>query len=92
MLSNTYNVQDFTNTELFDAPTMAINGQLDIENRTLTARYNGKTFIFIADNTKAALKSLVFYARNSRAINRTEESELYSLVDELFEEKKYNKK
>lgn len=88
MLSNTYNVQDFTKTELFDAPTMSINGQLDIENRTLTARYNGKTFIFIADNTNAALTSLVFYARNSRAINRTEECELYSLVDELFEEKK----
>ena len=67
---------------------MAINGKLDIENRTLTARYNGKTFIFIDDNTKAALKSLVFYARNSQAINKTEESELYSLVDELFEGKK----
>ncbi|WP_282798991.1 hypothetical protein [Lactococcus lactis] len=53
MLSNTYNVQDFTKTELFDAPTMSINGQLDIGNRTLTARYNGKTFIFIADNTNA---------------------------------------
>ncbi len=85
LLSNTYNIQDFTKTELFNAPTVSINGQLDFENRTLTARYNGKTFIFIADNTKAALNRLVFYARNSQAINKSEESDLYSLVYDLFE-------
>ena len=84
MLSNTYNIKDFTKTELFNAPTVSISGQLDFEHRTLTARYNGKTFIFIADNTQASLKKLVFYARNSRAINRSEESDLYSLVFDLF--------
>jgi hypothetical protein len=85
LLSNTYNIKDFTKTELFNAPTVSINGQLDFKNRTLTARYNGKTFIFIADNTKAALNRLVFYARNSQAINKSEESDLYSLVYDLFE-------
>ncbi|MCT0449983.1 hypothetical protein [Lactococcus lactis] len=85
MLSNTYNIKDFTKTELFDAPTMEISGQLDLIHRTLTAKYNGNSFIFIANNTEAELKSLVFYARNSRAINRAEENRLYSLVCEQFE-------
>jgi hypothetical protein len=64
---------------------MAISGQLDLKHRTLTARYNGKSFIFIANNTESELNCLVFYARNSRAINKAEENRLYYLVGELFE-------